>query len=138
MWAWGLPVMNLMRPSTPNPCSPRSYVEKKKEILARLRDAIQARGWECADLHKVYPSIRKKAFEQLMDGEDWRFSMRFACSVSEAVGIDPWNGGPPMVLPVPAPLPIIQYVHVPLPAPATPRRAQRGPIPGQLALDLAA
>ncbi|WP_342163959.1 hypothetical protein [Methylobacterium sp. SD21] len=68
--------------------------------------------------------------------EDWRFSMRFACGVAEAVGIDPWNGGPPMVLPVPAPLPTIEYVRVPMPAP--PRRTQRGPIPGQLALDLAA
>lgn len=138
MWAWGLPVMNLMRPSTPNPCSPRSYVAKKEEILARVRDAIQARRWECVDLHKVYPSIRKKAFEALMDGEDWRFSMRFACAVAEAVGIDPWAGEAPMVLPVPTPLPTIQYVHVPVPMPVPPRRPQRAPVAGQLAMDLAA
>lgn len=141
MWAWGLQIMKLLRPSTPEPCSPRTYVAKKEEILDRVRKAIKARKWECQDLHAVYPSIRKKKFDLMMDEEgleDWRFSMRYACGVTEAVGIDPWNGGPPMVLPVPAPLPTIQYVHVKVPVPAPSRRHQRGPIPGQLALDLAA
>ncbi|KMO18112.1 hypothetical protein NS228_08140 [Methylobacterium indicum] len=70
-----------------------------------------------------------------MDDDDWRFSMRFACSVAEAVGIDPWDDGSAVILPAPAPLPTIQYVPVPAP-PRRPRKA--APYAGQLALDLAA
>lgn len=91
--------MNLMRPSTPTPGSPRTYVAKKARILARVRDAIQARQWECEELHAVYPSIRLKTFEALMVGEEAQFSIQFACAIAEAVGIDPRAGGPPLVLP---------------------------------------
>ena len=64
--------------------------------------------------------------------------MRFACSVSEAVGIDPWDDdGPIAPLPVPAPLLTIKYVRV-TPPPRPPRPPRRGPNPNQLALDLAA
>lgn len=59
--------MKLSRSSRPEPCSPRTYVKKKAEILARVRHAIQARGWECKKLHAHYPSIRRKTFEALMD-----------------------------------------------------------------------
>ena len=60
--------MKLKRPSRPEPCSPHTYVAKKERILDRVREALKVRKWQCADLHKVYPSIRLQAFTALEEG----------------------------------------------------------------------
>ena len=81
--------MQLKRPTTPTPCLPVGYVRDREIILDAVRDAIQARRWECRDLHLHYPSIRRKTFEAVLDGDYNRFSMRFAYSIAEAVGVSP-------------------------------------------------
>ena len=80
--------LNRNRPITPDKHASVSYCRNRDLLLARCRDVILAEGWECKDVARRMPSLRAKAFKQIVEHEEYFWhGLRFAHSFAEACGV---------------------------------------------------